>query len=77
MVFKTPKDGEYRYVWKFIWFPKHFSNGCWVWLERKYVRQAYYSSGFFDGLFFRGWYDICLSNPETGLPLEIEKKYKN
>lgn len=41
MKIKTAKDGDHRYVWKFIWFPTYFSNGCWVWLERVYVRQIY------------------------------------
>lgn len=34
MIKKTPKDGDYRYIWKFIWFPTHFSNGCWIWLQK-------------------------------------------
>ena len=37
MKIKTAKDGDYRYVWKFIWFPTYFSNGCWVWLEHQYL----------------------------------------
>jgi hypothetical protein len=72
MIFKTHVDGEYRYKWKYIIIPKYFSNGCWVWLEKKYVRQVYFSSGLFDTIFTRGWYDVCLSNPKTGLPLEIK-----
>ena len=51
------KDGDHRYVWKFIWFPTYFSNGCWVWLERVYVRQIYLS----ERVLMRGWCNVCLS----------------
>lgn len=68
MIKKTPKDGDYRYIWRFHWLPRYYSsNGCWVWLEKKYVRQIYFNVR----IFIHGWYDVCLSNPKTGLPLEI------
>jgi hypothetical protein len=67
MIKKTAKDGDYRYVWKFIWFPTHFSNGCWVWLQRVYLRQVYFS----ERVYVRGWCNVCLSNPEDGLPMVV------
>jgi len=66
---ETAQDGEYRYKRKFIWFPTHFSNGVWVWLERVYVRQVYLSMN----MAFNGWYNVCLSDPETGLPLKYKE----
>jgi len=59
-----PKDGDYRYVTKFLWTPKRF-DGVWVWLEKVTIRQVYL--GLFGMSYFR-WIDVCLSNPFTGSP---------
>jgi hypothetical protein len=65
MKIKTAQDGDYRYIWKFIWFPTHF-NGYYVWLEKVYIRQIY-----FNKRKLHGWYNVCLSNPKNGLPLSL------
>ena len=62
---KKPNE-EYRYVTKFLWFPK-LINGEWIWLEKVTIRQAYLL------VFGVGtWCDVCLSNPLTGLPIELD-----
>ena len=54
-----PKDGEYRYKTKFLWFPKRFDGG-WYWLETVTIRQVY----LYHGVLKRGWANVCLSNPK-------------
>jgi hypothetical protein len=71
MIIKRPKDGDYRYKTKFLWIPKRFDAG-WYWLETVTIRQIY----FYHGL-IPGWYDICLSNPKSGLPISIDPIIKN
>jgi hypothetical protein len=63
---KNYKDGETRYKTKFLWLPQKFGN-VWLWLETVTVRQIYLSRG----MLIPGWYDVCLSNPESGLPVSI------
>lgn len=58
-----PKDGDSHYVTKFLWFPRIF-DGVFYWLETVTIRQVYFSDS--------GWYDVCLSNPESGLPISID-----
>lgn len=65
MKIKTPKDGDYRYITKFLWFPKRFDDG-WYWLEKVTIRQIYFNRNIIPG-----WYEVCLSDPETGLPLNL------
>ena len=57
--------GDSRYKTKFLWFPKIF-DGVWYWLETVTIRQVY-----LPGLFTMVWYDFCLSNPKSGLPISI------
>lgn len=66
MKIQKPKDGDYRYVTKFLWMPRRF-DGVWVWLETVTIRQIY----FYHGLSI-GWADVCLSNPLTGLPASFK-----
>jgi hypothetical protein len=68
MRFKKPKYYEYRYVTKFLWFPKRF-DGLWVWLETVTIRQMYCPPSWISG---SGWTDVCLSNPNSGLPISID-----
>jgi hypothetical protein len=63
MIAKTPKDGDHRYKTKFCWFPQRF-NGYWIWLQTATIRQVY----FYHGVVFPGWFNVCLSDPDTGLP---------
>ena len=70
MIINAAKDGDYRYKWKFIWFPTYFRNGCWVWLHKVYVRQIYLS----DGVLYPRWINVILSDPKTGQPLELNKQ---
>ena len=68
MKINKPKDGEYRYKTKFLWFPKRFDGG-WYWLETVTIRQLYCPPTWIS---FRGWADVCLSNPDTGMPISID-----
>jgi len=68
MIIKKYKDGEYRYKWKFFFLPTYF-DGYLIWLEKRYVRQIYLT----NNMLVRGWYDVCLSDPKTKLPLDINK----
>ena len=72
MKINRPKDGDYRYKTKFLWFPRRFDGG-WYWLETVTIRQIY-----FYYVLTPGWYNVCLSNPESGLPISIDpiKKQK-
>ena len=54
MIINKPKDGEYRYKTKFLWFPKRFDGG-WYWLETVTIRQLY----LYHGVWMRGWADVC------------------
>lgn len=65
MKITKPKDGDYRYVTKFLIFPKRF-DGAWYWLETITFRQIYLYHGTIPG-----WSDICVSNPLTGLPIDL------
>jgi hypothetical protein len=67
MKFKRPKDGDYRYKTKFLWYPKRF-DGEWRWLETVTIRQIY----LYHGMLVSGWYNVCLSNPISGLPISID-----
>jgi hypothetical protein len=67
MRIEKPKDGDYRYVTKFLWMPKRF-DGIWVWLETVTIRQCY----FYNRVLIRGWANVCLSNPLTGLPASFK-----
>ena len=67
MKINRPKDGDYRYKTKFLWFPKRF-NGGWYWLETVTIRQVY----LYYEVSLTGWYNVCLSNPESGLPISID-----
>ena len=70
MRINRPKDGEYRYKTKFLWFPKRFDGG-WYWLETITIRQVY----LYHGVLKRGWSDICLLNPPgCGLKEEFKPK---
>jgi hypothetical protein len=65
----TAKIGDYRYVKKFLFFPK-VQSGKLFWLENVTVRQLYT-----DGIGLSNiprWVDICISNPDTGMPIEFE-----
>ena len=62
MRINRPKDGEYRYKTKFLWFPKRFDGG-WYWLETVTIRQVY----LYHGVVKRGWANVCLSNPKEEL----------
>ena len=53
MKIETPKDGDYRYVTKFLQTPQRF-DGVLVWLETVTIRQGY----FYHGVFSPGWVDI-------------------
>jgi len=66
MKINRPEDGDYRYKTKFLWFPKRFDGG-WYWLETVTIRQIYFYYGLIPG-----WYNVCLSNPESGLPISID-----
>ncbi len=68
MRISKPKDGDYRYITKFLWIPKRF-NGTWMWLETVTIRQVYL--GLF-GMSYFTWIDVCLSNPFTGYPENFE-----
>jgi hypothetical protein len=68
MKINRPKDGDYRYKTKFLWLPKRFDGG-WYWLETVTIRQIYFYHG--HGL-IPGWHNVCLSNPESGLPISID-----
>jgi len=70
MKINRPNDGDYRYKTKFLWFPKRFDGG-WYWLETVTIRQIYYLSLPYHGL-IPGWYDLFLSNPKSGLPINID-----
>ena len=59
------KLGEYRYIEKFLWFPK-IQAGKLYWLEKVTVRQLY--SGDFG---IPKWIDVCISNPETKMPIHF------
>ena len=65
---KKPKHYEDRLVTKFLWFPKRF-DGVWVWLETVTIRQMYFPPTWCSGA---GWADVCLSNPDSGLPISID-----
>jgi hypothetical protein len=67
MKIKRPKDGDYRYITKFLLFPKRFDDG-WYWLETVTIRQVY----LYYRVPFAGWQDVCLSNPKSGLPISID-----
>lgn len=71
MKINRPKDGDYRYMTKFLWLPKRF-DGAWYWLETITIRQIYFYHGIIPG-----WYDVCLSNPKTGLPLSFPQELEN
>ncbi len=82
MRINRPKDGEYRYKTKFLWFPKRFDGG-WYWLETITIRQVY----LYHGVLKRGWADIqsilttvddtCLLNPPgCGLKEEFKPKQR-
>ena len=60
---RKPQDLDYRYVWKFIWTPTRFSTGELIWLKRVYVKQVYFTE-------YKFWVNICLADPETGLPYD-------
>jgi hypothetical protein len=60
MRIKTPKEGEYRYIWEYIWFPTHFSNVGWVWLERVYIKQVWIGIE---------WYNVYIADPKTNNPI--------
>ncbi len=62
----TNKHGDSRYETKFLWSPRRFQNE-WIWLETVTIRQMYID----DGIFWSRWVDVCLSNPESGLPVSI------
>jgi hypothetical protein len=62
----TNKDGDYRYKTKFLWWPQLFQDE-WIWLETVTIRQMYID----DEVFWPRWVNICLSNPESGLPTSI------
>ena len=66
MIFKKPKEGDYRYKTRFLWLPKRFDGG-WYWLETVTIRQIYLYR-----VLKRGWVDVCLSNHESGLPISID-----
>jgi hypothetical protein len=68
MKVNKPKDGDYRYKTKFLWFPKRFDGG-WHWLETVTIRQIYL---YYGPTFRSKWYNVCLSNPESGLPISID-----
>jgi hypothetical protein len=68
MNIETPKDGDTRYITKFLWTPQRF-NGALVWMENVTIRQGY----FYHGMFNPGWVDICLSDPYTGMPAMFDK----
>jgi hypothetical protein len=67
MRINKPKDGEYRYKTIFLWFPKRFDGG-WYWLETVTIRQLY----LYNGVLKPGWEDVCLSNPNSGLPISLD-----
>ena len=67
MKINRPKDGEYRYKTKFLWFPKRFDGG-WYWLETVTIRQLY----LYHGVWMRGWANVCLANPNSGLPIDLD-----
>jgi hypothetical protein len=67
MKIKRPKDGDYRYKTTFLWYPKRFDGG-WYWLETVTIRQMY----IYNEIIPSKWYDVCLSNPKSGLPISID-----
>jgi hypothetical protein len=72
MKINRPKDGDYRYKTKFLWFPKRFDSG-WYWLETVTIRQIY----FYHGTGVPGWCDVCLSDSKTELPLNLPQEPEN
>ena len=66
MKINRPKHHDNRYKTKFLWLPKRFDGG-WYWLEEVTIRQIYLYLGLRPG-----WYDVCLSNPKSGLPISVD-----
>jgi len=62
-----PKDGDTRYITKFLFKPERF-DGSIRFLEKVTIRQGY----FYHGMIQPGWSNICLSNPLTGSPESFE-----
>ena len=50
----VPREWEYRWVKRFLWWPKLLGNE-WRWLEWAYIKQMYYPKPFANAWSDKAW----------------------